>query len=89
MVPYANVIVSTCLLLALPGAGSAFGVDFWRDADGLTQSRIRDIAQTRDGFLWLATDGGLIRFNGNSFRAFTTESGDLKDNEVWALQEDN
>ncbi len=67
----------------------AYGVDFRREADGLPQSRIRAIVQTRDGYIWLGTDGGLMRFNGERFTGFTVQSGDLKDNEVWALQEDN
>ena len=55
----------------------------------LAQSRIRAIVQTRDGYIWLGTDGGLMRFNGEHFTEFTVQSGDLKDNEVWALQEDD
>lgn len=65
-----------------------YGIDFWREADGLPQSRIRAILQTRDGYLWLGTDNGLVRFNGTSFTAFTTETGSLRDNEVWSLLED-
>src|ERR1022692_323573 len=66
-----------------------FGVDFWREAEGFAQSRVRAIVQTRDGYMWFGTDGGLVRFNGESFTAFTTQTGALKDNEVWALQEDD
>src|SRR5208337_3518002 len=65
-----------------------YGVDFWREAEGFAQSRVRAIVQTRDGYMWFGTDGGLVRFNGESFTAFTTQTGALKDNEVWALQED-
>ncbi len=65
----------------------AYGVDFWREADGLAQSRIRAVVQTRDGYIWLGTDGGLVRYNGERFTEFTVQSGDLRDNEVWALQE--
>src|ERR1017187_679316 len=65
-----------------------FGVDFWREAEGFAQSRVRAIVQTRDGYIWLGTDGGLVRFNGERFTEFTVQSGDLRDNEVWALQED-
>lgn len=65
-----------------------YGVDVWREAEGLPQARIRDIVQTRDGYLWLATDNGVVRFNGVSFTAFTVETGSLRDNEAWALQED-
>jgi ligand-binding sensor domain-containing protein len=37
----------------------------------------------------MGTDGGLVRFNGDRFTEFTVQSGALKDNEVWALEEDN
>jgi signal transduction histidine kinase/ligand-binding sensor domain-containing protein len=73
----------------LAAATTGYGIDFWREAEGLPQSRIRAIVQTRDGYLWLGTDNGLVRFNGASFTAFTAETGSLKDNEVWALQEDD
>jgi signal transduction histidine kinase/ligand-binding sensor domain-containing protein len=66
-----------------------YGIDFWREAEGLPQSRIRSIVQTRDGYLWLGTDNGLVRFNGATFTAFTVETGSLRDNEVWAIQEDD
>ena len=65
------------------------GIDFWREAEGLPQSRIRAILQTKDGYLWLGTDSGLVRFNGASFTAFTVETGSLRDNEVWALKDDD
>jgi ligand-binding sensor domain-containing protein/signal transduction histidine kinase len=66
-----------------------YGIDFWREAEGFAQSRVRAIVQTHDGYIWLGTDGGLVRFNGESFTAFTIQTGALKDNEVWALQEDD
>jgi ligand-binding sensor domain-containing protein/DNA-binding CsgD family transcriptional regulator len=36
--------------------------------DGVTVG-VRAITQSRDGFLWLATSGGLLRFDGLTFRA--------------------
>ena len=44
--------------------------DFWTINDGLPQNYIGAIAQTDDGYLWLATQQGLVRFNGTSFRVF-------------------
>jgi signal transduction histidine kinase/ligand-binding sensor domain-containing protein len=67
---------------------TSYGVDFWREPEGFGQSRVRAIVQTRDGYIWLGTDGGLVRFNGESFTVFNVQTGSLKDNEVWALQED-
>ena len=76
------------LLRGIVSQPAAYGVDFWRESDGLAHSRIRAMVQTRDGYIWLGTDGGLVRFNGEHFTEFTVQSGDLRDNEVWALHED-
>jgi len=74
--------------MPLPGP-PGYGVDFWREAEGLPQSRIRAVLQTHDGYIWLGTDNGVVRFNGSAFTSFTVETGSLRDNEVWALREDD
>ena len=84
-----RLFVLFCFASAMYAERVSYGVDFWREADGLAQSRIRAILQTRDGYIWLGTDGGLVRFNGEHFNQYSVESGDLKDNEVWTLQEDD
>jgi signal transduction histidine kinase/streptogramin lyase len=42
----------------------------WSTEDGLPQSSVHDILQTSDGYLWIATEGGLARFDGVTFRIF-------------------
>ena len=42
----------------------------WGTAHGLPQNTVNAILQTRDGYLWLGTFGGLIRFDGHSFTVF-------------------
>ena len=69
------------------GAATGYGVDFWRESEGLPQLRIRRIVQTGDGYLWLGTDGGLARFDGVNFTLFNVQTGSLRDSEVWALKE--
>jgi len=39
----------------------------WQTRQGLPQSTILAIHQTRDGYLWLGTDDGLVRFDGVRF----------------------
>jgi signal transduction histidine kinase/ligand-binding sensor domain-containing protein len=39
----------------------------WTVESGLPDNVINDILQTRDGFLWIATDNGLSRFDGFTF----------------------
>lgn len=45
-------------------------------ADGLPQSSTNALLRTRDGFLWIATFGGLARFDGHEFRTFPLNGGD-------------
>ncbi|WP_187775856.1 ligand-binding sensor domain-containing protein [Luteimonas suaedae] len=43
--------------------------------DGLPQSGVNAIVQTRDGYLWIGTYGGLARFDGMRFETFRGQSG--------------
>lgn len=43
--------------------------------DGLLQSTVNDIKQDKNGFLWIATDGGLSKFDGNTFKNYSTQNG--------------
>ena len=45
-------------------------VRVWTSAQGLPANKIRALRQTRDGFLWLGTVGGLVRFDGSKFETF-------------------
>jgi len=42
----------------------------WSTEEGLPQSSVHSIVQTADGYLWLATEGGLVRFDGFTFQTF-------------------
>ncbi len=42
--------------------------------NGLPQNTVQAIAQTRDGFLWLGTEAGLVRFDGANFAVFDEHS---------------
>lgn len=62
----------------------------WTGADGLPQSTPLQIVQTRDGYLWLGTWGGLARFDGHRFRTFTSaDTPEIPNNTIHGLWEDN
>lgn len=48
---------------------------FWNTRDGLPHDHVRDLVRTRDGFLWIATDGGLSRFDGLTFKSYGLRDG--------------
>jgi signal transduction histidine kinase/ligand-binding sensor domain-containing protein len=53
----------------------------WTTDQGLPQNFIRAIAQTSDGFLWVGTMNGLVRFDGIRFRGFSKAGPpELQDN---------
>ena len=62
--------------------------DLWSTEDGLPQNSILSITQTRDGYLWLGTWGGLARFDGVRFAVFNRGNSALKNNYIYALHED-
>ncbi|HZS45205.1 MAG TPA: two-component regulator propeller domain-containing protein, partial [Blastocatellia bacterium] len=47
-----------------------YRIDSWNTDDGIPQTAINKVLQTRDGFIWLATFGGPVRYDGESFRVF-------------------
>lgn len=49
---------------------SRFTHEEWTTDDGLPQNTVLAIHQTSDGYLWLATYEGLVRFNGAEFKVF-------------------
>jgi ligand-binding sensor domain-containing protein len=63
-----------------------YGVD-----DGISQSEIKSIYQDSEGYLWLATQNGLNKFDGYSFENFfydPTNNQSLSNNWVFDLTED-
>jgi PAS domain S-box-containing protein len=85
------------LILGKPGGGEMFALErnkafsqyvheVWQTQDGLPQGSILAIAQTDDGYLWLGTAAGLVRFDGVRFTTFDKRNTkEIRDNSVTAL----
>ena len=75
-----------CALLLLACAVSVLGaappgigqVSFQRIAipDEVPAHLVSALAQDRDGFLWIGTQGGLVRYDGYQFRVYKSSPGD-------------
>ena len=66
------VFASTLPLVAgtVEQSESPFIVDGWSTKQGLPGSVVISLIQTRDGYLWLGTQYGLVRFDGVHFTVF-------------------
>lgn len=63
--------------------------DHWTTDNGLPQNTIRALVQTRDGYLWLTTFDGLVRFDGVRFTVFDkSNTPSLISNRFTGLYED-
>lgn len=61
----------------------------WTREQGLPHNTIRALIQTRDGYLWLGTQAGLVRFDGHSFMILDhLVSSNFVSEECTALAED-
>jgi len=49
---------------------ASYGRQAWGMENGLPQNTVQALVQTNDGFLWLGTEVGLVRFDGNNFQVF-------------------
>src|SRR5215813_3957987 len=62
----------------------------WQTDSGLPQNTIHRVIQTQDGYIWLATDGGLVRFDGIQFTVFDKQNTPVfKSNQIRNLFEDS
>lgn len=55
--------------------GESYIIDQWTVNNGLPQNTVASVIQTSDGFLWLGTNGGLVRFDGVRFQSFPMSEG--------------
>ncbi len=54
--------------------------------NGLPQNTIYDIAQDKDGYIWIGTDEGVVRFDGIKFDHFNkVNTKNIKNNSITAL----
>jgi signal transduction histidine kinase/CheY-like chemotaxis protein/streptogramin lyase len=72
------------LILAFAGAASLFApalsaqrynFKFYGEDEGLKNLAVQTVLQDRAGFLWVGTQNGLYRYDGNRFTAFTKNDG--------------
>ena len=93
MVPWVFALLAAASAPPAPApapAGAQFIARAWGTNEGLPQNTVTAIVQTRDGYLWLGTFGGLVRFDGLTFTVFDPgNSPGLASARITALHEDS
>lgn len=65
---------------------SQYGHTVWRVQDGYFAGSPTAIMQTKDGYIWVATEAGLYRFDGVRFVSFSSLSPErLPNNDIYEL----
>ena len=99
-----GVTLAVCLATAI-AAASAFAqaaaprdprraltqykIDNWQTEQGLPLNTVQALLQTRDGYLWVGTGGGLARFDGVRFATFESSSlPELASRSIFGFLED-
>ncbi|HEX6187369.1 MAG TPA: two-component regulator propeller domain-containing protein [Pyrinomonadaceae bacterium] len=72
-----------------PSTPAGYLEDSWTTENGLPQNDVTQLIQTRDGYIWLGTNGGLVRFDGIRFTTFDSgNTPELRSNRILSLAED-
>ena len=72
---------------AQSGALAGYTSHVWNASDGLPEQTVQAFAQTPDGYLWIGTTGGLVRFDGAHFAVFDRQNTPaLHENSVFTLK---
>jgi ligand-binding sensor domain-containing protein len=61
----------------------------YKTAQGLPNNNVNDIKIDAAGNIWVATYGGLAKYNGSSWTTFTTSNSSIAHNQVYAIAIEN
>ncbi len=85
-------IINTILLYLLLQPNTTYAQQpaytYYSTRDGLASNDTYNCVQDKKGFLWIATENGVSRFDGKNFKNYTTAHG-LPDNDILLVEMDN
>ena len=88
---HAAILVMLFLSISYTHVSAQFHFKQYGIENGLPHPWVRDMAQDKEGFMWLATADGLVKFDGKNFNTFRPIAGDsssLQSNSVWTVKID-
>ncbi len=72
-------LVACLLMISLRASAqedirSGYLIQHYTDENGLPQNSVKAVARDKNGFVWLSTEAGLVRFDGHRFLTFNTST---------------
>src|SRR5262249_51382588 len=71
--------------LAQSDSYNGYIIQHFNDENGLPQNSVNDLLFDKNGYLWLGTQVGLVRFNGSSFKLYYPDDKPAMESNVIAL----
>ncbi len=88
-------IMVICAFILMPtlqveahGSAEPFVVTLYNERNGLPTGEANTVLQTSDGYIWIGSYGGLIRYDGTEFRNYSVERK-IESSSIRALFEDS
>src|SRR6202000_1211191 len=72
-----------------PDASNGYSVQHFTDENGLPQNSINDMLFDNDGYLWLASQVGLVRLHGNLFKLYYPNDKPIMESNILYLGKDH
>ncbi len=82
------VLCVTKTVIAKNTSDSSYVVTLYNEQTGLPTGEANTVLQTSDGYIWIGSYGGLIRYDGTSFRNYSVERA-IQSSSIRALFEDS
>ncbi len=75
--------------LTQPIPVSGYAVQHFTDENGLPQNSINDLLFDKNGYLWLASQVGLVRYDGSSFKLYDPNDKPIMESNITLLGKDD
>src|SRR5580700_180690 len=72
-----------------PELANGYAIHHFTDENGLPQNSIADLLFDKNGYLWLASQVGLVRFNGNTFDLYYPDDKPVMESDIAFLATDD
>lgn len=83
--------ILTTLLIAISfgAVGQQYAIKQFTVDDGLPSSHVYEVKQDNQGFLWIATDEGVVKYDGYSFQRMRQKNNPFNEEVWWTYQDSN